>query len=190
MFNEDDSGNVLLLPSNRHVTPEDVVDGMTVLWAVPQRQASFEEDNLEQEPLTLTEIDELLSRADLEDDDEEELEPNGATEPTGHHVLRELLLEAETHPAEKTGGLRVSSGIRRLRERRINRTLGVVSDWLLSLSVAFAEEGLNGGPSWSTDENLLILNLAQDVRGQIEWPEQETHQATEELVRQARERGK
>ena len=94
MFNEDDNGNVLLLPSNRPA----------------ENRPGFSEDEAT-EGFTLEEITELM---DAFTPAEEPVEPAPVI------TLRERLAEAEI-PATAQN-LLVSNGIRRMREYRVNRT--------------------------------------------------------------------
>lgn len=159
MFDEDDSSDVLIMP-----TPPAARLKVTLVVSPSQTitPARFDEDTIGE-----TDIDQTPAP------DAPELK-----------TLRELLLEAEHLGLGPD--VSPSPGVRRLREKRVNRTLAIVSDWLLSQMTA-AEHEINS-------ENILLLNLAEDTRGLIAWPEREAFDATaaanlSELSRRAQEMG-
>jgi hypothetical protein len=82
-------------------------------------------------------------------------------------TLRESLYEHEPwylHLQGLAGTENLAPGIRRLMEKRVNRTLTTIADWMLDV----VEERLG-------DEMTLVvlLELAEDVRRQVAWPELE-----------------
>lgn len=82
-------------------------------------------------------------------------------------TLRDMLYEEEPWYKEAAGrDAALAPGIRRLMEKRVNRTLGIIADWMLGV----VEVRLG-------DEMTLVvlLELAEDIRKQIKWPELEAH---------------
>jgi hypothetical protein len=148
MFDEDDNSDVMIMP------PAARAAQLRVTLVVSPGQvitpAGFDEDTVGE-----TDIDET---------------PVPVTPPEVR-TLRELLLDAENTATLLGPDIRPSSGVKRLREKRVNRTLAVVSDWLLSQMTAVEHE-IDG-------ENIMLLNLAEDTRGLIAWPEQEAFDAQE-----------
>jgi hypothetical protein len=92
-----------------------------------------------------------------------DLEPEPDPEANTPKTLREMFYAAEPwYPVRE--GSRLSPAVRRLQEKRVNRNLGIVADWLLS------------GDTLSADA----------VRQQITWPELEAHEATVALIQEAK----
>jgi len=94
-------------------------------------------------------------------------------------TLREMLHDNEPWNSAVGGdATKLSPGIRRLQERRVNRILETVANWMLTA----AEERLG-------DEMTLavLLELAERVRQEITWPERLAHQALTELAMEAQE---
>lgn len=86
-------------------------------------------------------------------------------------TLRERLLAAEQSHGERIGIGRVTPGMLRLRERRVNRTLEILAKFLDDAANAVDPEGS------SRLDPASAQFLAQLVREQIEWPELEASQA-------------
>lgn len=100
----------------------------------------------------------------------------------GMKTLREALYEQEPwYIASATQSPRPLPGILRLQEKRVNRVLATVSEWLL-----LTAERLPAGDPVAEG----LFELAEEVRQQIAWPEQEAHQMSVESVSEAREPGK
>lgn len=90
-------------------------------------------------------------------------------------TLREMLYEQEPwRIADRPS----SPAIRRLQERRVNRVMSTVADWML----AVVEQRID-------DEMTLVvlLELAETVRQQIIWPELEASDVVIGLAHEARE---
>jgi len=147
MFEEDEQGDLLLAPG-----PGPEVK--TIRGAAAAR-------------ILATTISDVLSLA----------EPVTVPETIGVKTLREMLYEQEPWRAALGGDdAHLSPGIRRLMERRVNRVLDTVANWML----AVVEERVG-------DEMTLVvlLELAETVRQQIAWPELEGHRAAAEVIAKA-----
>jgi hypothetical protein len=141
MFEEDQSGDLLLGPTSRHSFDPDDPGGAGSASAG-------------------VEIGGFII----------ELVPAPAEDPETKaqvKTLREMLYASEPW-SRLTPGVDPPPGMPQLLEKRINRVLGVVADWML----AIVEE------SRDDDEILVVLlELAEKVRRQIEWPERDAHAA-------------
>lgn len=106
----------------------------------------------------------LVESEPAEPEPELELEAEVEVEPAAPKTLRELLYSQE--PWRQQGNLdgQLNPGIRRLMEKRVNRILGTVADWMLGV----AEERIEDDMSL-----VVLLELAEKVREQIVWPELE-----------------
>jgi hypothetical protein len=97
------------------------------------------------------------------------IEPQPAPKADGVKSLRDALLESEPWRNAYGGDdSKLSPGVRRLQERRVNRILTIVADWMLS--VVERRQG---------DEMALVilLELAESIREQVIWPEREAAEA-------------
>lgn len=157
MFEEDENGDVLLVPT----PPAHTINANIVATVVEQ---------FLQQPIAPIEVESSF----VED------VVNEVTEPAAPKSLWDRLFEAERSQFEIEAGMSPSTGLRRLRERRVNRTLDVVFDWLLDQAV-----GANGQNYEST-----LLNLAETIRALIQWPERDAQEALNELSREAQEIGR
>lgn len=90
----------------------------------------------------------------------EEPEPESERGP---YNLRRRLLDAE-RLAERRSGYRSSPGLQRLQEYRVNRTLGIVAQWLLDM----IEPPVLGMAEWQSS---MLVALSEHVNGQILWTE-------------------
>jgi hypothetical protein len=142
MFEEDDQGDLLLTPGPRVEVDEarapEVVTGAAAAAILAQS------------------ISDVLGL----------VEPAPAPAPGKTKTLREMLYDQEPWHGPDQG--HPSPGIRRLQEKRVNRVLDAVANWMLGL----VEKRVG-------DEMALVvfMELAETVRQQIIWPELEAHQA-------------
>jgi hypothetical protein len=156
MFEEDDQGDLLLVPDHEVEVDDDdeVDDGARQPEVVIGAAAAA---------IVAQSISDVLELVEA------------APEKDKMKTLREMLYEQEPW----TSATAVPSpGIRRLQERRVNRILDTVANWIL----AVVEERIG-------DEMTLVvlLELAETVREQIVWPELEAHKAAVGLAVQGRE---
>jgi len=96
----------------------------------------------------------------------------------GPKTLQEMLHASEPWNSAVPDPARLSPGVRRLQERRINRILGVVVSWLTDLAEQRSEHDV---------ALTLLLELAETVRQQIDWPELRKHEAVAAMIREAKE---
>jgi hypothetical protein len=96
----------------------------------------------------------------------------------GPKTLQEMLHASEPWNSAVPDSTHLSPGVRRLQERRINRILGVVINWLTDLAEQRTE--YDAAP-------ILLLELAETVRQQIDWPELRKHEAVVAMIQEARE---
>lgn len=153
MFEEDEQGDLLLVPGP---TKSGV---KTISGAAAAR-------------ILATTISDVLSLA----------EPTAVPKTVGVKTLREMLYEQEPwRHAYGSDDTHLSPAIRRLIERRINRVLDTVANWMLGV----VEERIG-------DEMTLVvlLELAEAVRQQIEWPERDANEAIVEAEWPKRDDGK
>ena len=150
MFEEDKHGNLLFKPITQapNVTDEGPEAGDAEIEALMEAAVSAD-------------VTQAASDAEVDP-------PAAAPEPAGTEAktLRDMLYDKEpwrdaAHP---------SAGIRRLQERRVNRTLNVVADWMLSIVEQHAADDMT---------LVLLLELAEAVRNQVTWPERDAAAATD-----------
>lgn len=82
--------------------------------------------------------------------------------------LRSMLMGIEySHRAETQQGKLISPTVRRIRERRVNKTLSTVANWLL----VGANQFKDNDPATAG----FLVTLSEDVRNQIQWSELEAY---------------
>ena len=105
------------------------------------------------------------------------IDPEPAPEPQPP-TLREMFYAAEPwNPVPE--GTRLTPGMRRLQEKRVNRNLGIVADWLVNAADRHPNETVQA----------VLWERSQIARRQIIWPELEAYEATEALIREAKNLG-
>lgn len=96
-------------------------------------------------------------------------------EAVGPQALRDVFYAAEPwYP----NGSRLSPGMRRLQEKRVNRNLRIVVDWMLTIAERYPDE--------EKIHHAFVVE-AEKVRLQIMWPELEAHAAVTALIQGAKE---